>query len=382
MKRHNIFIAISLAIFSSTLGVGIISPLLPIYAKTLGATGIQLGVIFASFSVARTISMPMIGKASDRYGRKIFICIGLLVYTLMSVGYVLSENMLELLIVRFLQGFANGMIIPIAVAYIGDIAPDGQEGKYMGLFHAFFFGGFGTGPIIGGIISDAFGMNFAFYLMGGLNLIALFLALLLLPRHEPHQITPQKSYLKMLKESSVVKGLFSYRLPTSLARGVFSCFLPIFGGINLGLSSSAIGALISINILLNSILQVPGGKLADKFSRRKLIVIGIIIDALCLLIIPLMHNFLELLVVCILSSSARPFAVPSAYVLATEEGRKYGMGLSMGILNMAMSIGMAIGPFIGGWIADAVGVKWTFLFAAFTEVIGIGLFAKFTSIRK
>ncbi|MCK4308040.1 MFS transporter [candidate division WOR-3 bacterium] len=383
MKKRSIFIAISLAIFSSMLGVGIISPLLPIYAKTLGATGIQLGVIFASFSVARIISMPMIGKASDRYGRKIFICSGLLIYAIMSIGYVLSESMLGLLIVRFSQGFAAGMILPVATAYIGDIVPEGQEGKYMGLFYAFFFAGFGVGPIIGGVISDAFGIDFAFYLMGGLNLIAFFLALFLLPTSETHRPPPQqKSYLEMLKESNVVKGLFCYRLSTAGARSIFACFLPIFGGINLGLSSSAIGMLISMNILLNSVLQVPGGRLADKLSRRKLIAIGIIIDAICLLLIPLMHNFSELLAVCILSSSARAFAIPSAAAIATGEGRKYGMGSSMGIFNMAMSIGMAIGPFVGGWITDAIGVKFVFLFAALAEVVGIALFAKFTGSRK
>ncbi len=377
--NKNIFIAISLAIFSSMLGVGIVSPLLPIYAKTLGATGIQLGIVFAGFSIARTISMPIIGKASDRYGRKLFICIGLLIYAFMSIGYVISKTIPHLLLVRFLQGFAAGMILPIATAYIGDIAPKGKEGKYMGLFYSSFFAGFGVGPIIGGTISDTFGINFAFYLMGSLNLIAFFLALFLLPTSETHKPIPQKkSYLKMLKESNIIKGLFSYRLSIALARGIFACFLPIFGGINLGLSSSAIGALISINIILNSILQIPSGRLADRLSKRKLIVIGATLDAVCFLLIPLMHNFSELLFICIISASVRSIPIPSSAALAIGEGRKYGMGSSMGIFNMAMSIGMAVGPFVGGWITDEFGVKFVFLFAACAEVIGVLLFAKFT----
>jgi len=67
------FPILALSVFSSMLGVGIISPLLPLYAENLGATGIWLGIIFSSFSISRTVFMPIIGRLSDRRGRKIFL---------------------------------------------------------------------------------------------------------------------------------------------------------------------------------------------------------------------------------------------------------------------------------------------------------------------
>lgn len=379
-SKKGILVALCSAVFSSMLGMGIIAPLLPIYAKTMGATGVELGLVFAAFSITRTVGIPIIGRASDKYGKKLFLSMGMLVYTLMSIGYVVSENVLELLIVRVLQGLASGMIIPIATAYIGDIAPIGSEGRYMGLFNTFFFAGFGAGPIIGGVISDAFGMDFAFYSMGGLNLIALILAVSMLPKSEifGQRTIARTSYYLMVKESGVTRGLFSFRLSFAIGRSIFSCFLPILGGLYLGLLSSEIGILISINILLNSMLQVLGGRLADKFSRRKLVVSGTIIDVCCFLLIPLMHSFNQLLVICVISAVARLSSVPSVSALAIEEGRKYGMGSSMGIFQMAMSIGQAVGPLIGGGITDNIGVKWTFIFAAFIELVGILLFAKFS----
>ena len=66
---RKVFPVLALSIFSSMLGVGIISPLLPLYAENLGATGIWLGVIFSSFSITRAVFMPFIGKLSDRWGR-------------------------------------------------------------------------------------------------------------------------------------------------------------------------------------------------------------------------------------------------------------------------------------------------------------------------
>lgn len=382
-SKKTIFFVLSLSIFSSMLGVGIISPLLPVYTKTLGATGIQLGIIFAGFSIARAISTPVIGKSSDVYGRKRFICMGLFIYALMSMGYALSKTVLHLGTVRFLQGFAAGMIMPIATAYIGDIAPKGREGTYMGYFYVAFFLGFGIGPLIGGFVSDYFGMKSAFFTMGGFNFIAFVLAFSLLPGTENYRQRNRTpiSYTTMLKESGIIKGLFVFRFTNALARGIFACFLPIFAGIKLGLSGSEIGILISTSFLLNGIFQAPGGRLADRFSRRRLVVLGIIVDIFCLSIIPLTNSFGQLLSICIVSSTARAICLPSAMAMIAGEGNKYGMGSSMGIFNMALSLGMACGPLIGGLVSDSIGVKFTFYFAAGVELVGILLFAFFTATK-
>ncbi len=90
------------------LGVGIIAPLLPLYADNLGATGIWLGVIFAGFSVSRAIVMPIFGRLSDRSGRKLFICIGLLSYAIISLGFIWANSLLQLALIRFLHGIAAG----------------------------------------------------------------------------------------------------------------------------------------------------------------------------------------------------------------------------------------------------------------------------------
>jgi MFS family permease len=155
--------------------------------------------------------MHVIGRTSDIYGRKIFICIGLFIYALMSMGYALSKTALHLGTVRFLQGFAAGMIMPIATAYIGDIAPKGREGTYMGYFYVAFFLGFGIGPLIGGFLSDYSGMKIAFYTMGGFNFIAFILAFSLLPKIESHRQTnkTQIPYTTMIRESKVISGLFA-----------------------------------------------------------------------------------------------------------------------------------------------------------------------------
>lgn len=374
-----VFPILALSVFSSMLGVGIIAPLLPLYAENLGATGIWLGIIFAGFSISRAIFMPIIGRLSDRNGRKLFICLGLLIYSVISLGYIWADNVSQLTLVRLIQGAAAGMIIPIAQAYVGDISPEGEEGTWMGYFNAAFFTGFGFGPLMGGVLTDHFGMNVAFYTMGGLNLLALLVATLFLPevRQGKMAANPHLSFREM-GTSGIVKGLFSYRLSFSLGRGAFSCFLPILAAIYIGLSPTLIGILLAVNILMMSLLGIATGKIADRFNKRVLVILGSIANLTCLAMIPLADNFWQLLRLCALAGLGGAISMPAASALTIEEGRKFGMGSTIAVFTMAMSIGMAIGPLLGGVIADFVSINSVFYFAAGMGLIGTGLFAWFS----
>ena len=122
------------ALFAATCGVSIIVPLLPLYAEQLGASALWLGVIFSAFSLARFIGMPVAGYVSGRLGRKRPIAVGLLLYSLISLGFVTAGSSLTLTFLRLGQGLCAAMIVPIAQAYIGDISHEKSEGRMMGVF--------------------------------------------------------------------------------------------------------------------------------------------------------------------------------------------------------------------------------------------------------
>ncbi len=373
-----VFPVLALAVFSSMLGVGIIAPLLPLYAKNMGATGIWLGVIFAGFSISRAIFMPIFGRLSDRNGRKLFICTGLGIYAIISLGYIWADNVSQLILVRLIQGAAAGMIMPIAQAYVGDISPEGEEGKWMGYFQAAFFTGFGFGPLMGGVLTDHFGMNIAFSAMGGLNLLAFLIAALFLPEIRQKKMASSVPSFKEMSASGMVKGLFSFRLTFSLGRGAFACFLPIFAAMYIGLSPTLIGVLLAVEILLLALLQVYSGNIADRFNRKAMVVVGSLINLTFLGLVPFTHNFWQLLGLCALQGLGGAISMPASSALTVEEGRKFGMGSTIAIFTMAMSIGMAIGPLLGGVINDFVNINSVFYFGASAGLIGTGLFIWFT----
>ena len=380
---RRVFITLFLAVFSAMVGIGIIIPLLPLYAQNLGATGIWLGIIFSGFSISRSIFMPIIGRLSDKKGRKIFICIGLFGYTLVSMIYTHADKAYELAVIRFLQGLFAAMIIPIAMAYIGEISPVKKEGTFIGAFSVSLFAGFGVGPLMGGVLKDHFGMNAAFYAMGGLSFIAFALVLLFLPELHLYKKAwgnPRASY-RMMFDNKIIKGITAFRLTNSVGRGMVATFLPIFAHQYLSLSGSEIGLLISANILLTSFLQAPFGRLADKVSRSKLVVVGGVMASLAISLIPYTSDFAHLLVLNMVMGIAGAISLPAATALAVEEGRNIGMGAVMGAFDMAMSLGLAGGPLLGGLLMDFMGIDYIFLFGGFAGFVATGLFVWFVKSR-
>ncbi|MFQ6112039.1 MAG: MFS transporter, partial [Nitrospinota bacterium] len=340
MEHRREFWVLLTAIFAASVGIGIIAPLISLYAHSLGATGLLLGLIFSAFSISRSIFMPFLGKLSDLRGRRPFIILGLAAYGAISLLYTLAESTGYLLAVRFLHGLAAAMVFPVAMAYVGEITPPGREGTYMGTFNVAFFGGFGLGPLMGGGVRDLLGIQAAFYIMGALSTVALLLVLFLLPESPSlkRRGGERPSYRALLR-LPLMRGLMAFRLVGAAGMSTIMTFLPILVVGGLKLSGSQLGLLISAAVLTASVLQVPSGRLADRLSRNGLVASGGILAGLAILCIPLMGSFRGLLIVSLTLGVANAISLPAATALLVGMGRGHGMGSSMALLNLAMSIG-------------------------------------------
>jgi DHA1 family multidrug resistance protein-like MFS transporter len=373
--RNKILFVLFVSIFCSMLGVGIIVPILPLYAETLGANGLWLGAIFAVFNLARSAAMPAVGRISDRMGRKRFITGGLLIYTLSSLGYIYAGSAPELLAVRLIQGISSAMIIPIAMAFIADISPPNQEGNYMGIFSVALFLGFGSGPLIGGICKDLASMEVNFLFMGGLCLLALVLVIIYLPRSSsitrpvPSLEVP---FATMLKSRNIM-GICIYRFSTAFCRGSIMAFVPLYAHNTLKLSGTQIGMVIASGILLTAFLQMPFGIVADKVDRKLLVTAGSVLYFALVPLIPLTHNFSQLLSINIALGFLGAISLPAASALTVTEGKQFGMGTAMAIFNVAMSAGLGIGPLLSGTILDLWSLSGVFYSCTFLGFISSGI---------
>ena len=381
--NQRVFYTLNLAVFTSMLGMGIVIPFMPLYAKNLGATGISIGIFFASFPLAQMLFMPTIGRLSDRHGRKTFMALGLLVSSLLSVWYVYAPNMTYLTIGRFLQGASVALTLPIATAYVGDIAPPAKRGALMGIFNLSITSSIGLGPLAGGWLSDQYGMESSFYWMGVLNALALVMVLILLPTSQAAANTArqQVSYRQLLKRTPV-KALALYRMVNTIQMGLWFSFLPLFAAGSLGLNNTLIGWIIACYMLVSSLVQVPFGRMADRYNKRLLIILGGFLGSIVFGAVFVAQGFLHLMIISGVTGAMGALAMPALNAMAAEEGQDGNMGAVMGVLNMAMSVGMMLGPVLAGVFADLTGLRPLFVFGAVAGFVGTIAFARMTSEAK
>lgn len=376
MFKKRSFFVLSLAAFGVMLGMGIIAPLMPLYAKNMGASGIWLGIIFGSYSLSRLLFVPLIGKISDRRGRKKIIALGLFLYTVFSLGYVFATNPLLLSVVRFFQGFASAMTLPIIMAFIGDISPKGKEGRYMGNFNVSRFIGLGLGPLLGGVLNDAYGIDAAFYALSGITGLVFLLALFFLPEGEAFtgkRKQLKQSSFKTILQLKVMRGLLIFRFVSALGRGSLLSFLSIYA-FSFGITASQVGVMLTVNILFLSFLQIPFGKMADKLSKNKLILLGGLLSIISLILIPQTGNFFLLLLLNVLWGTGRAMGIPATSAINTMVGKKYGMGSSTSLFMTSLYAGMVISPLISGLLMQTIGIIYIFYFAGLATAAGLFVF--------
>jgi DHA1 family multidrug resistance protein-like MFS transporter len=362
------------SMFISMLGMGIVSPFLPIYANKLGASSLQVGLVQAGFNLTGIGTLLFIGRLSDRFGRKPFLSTGLSIIALSSVGLMFAKTPVHLILWRFFQGLGASAHMPIAQAYLGDITPEGNEGKWMGTFNSVLFAGIGAGPLAGGLITDSFNIRSTFLFMAVLNVLALIATLIFL-KEMPRKIAgPMRpSYMAPLKSRNM-RGVLCYNMTNGLATASLMAFVPLFADLKIGLSASLIGILLAVRSPI-SVLQSYTGRLADKWNRRSMVICGCITSMVAVALLPLSSAFWMLLLIYISVTLGQAFGVPAANAYVVHEGRTYGMGASMTMYMLAMHIGTGVGPVALGGIADWLGLNSVFYSASICMAVGLIIFA-------
>ena len=370
--EKRIFTVLFIAVFATMPGTGIIEPFMAIYAESLGANGFFIGLIFGAFTLSRAIFTPLIGRWSDLRGRKNIMIIGLIGYTVMSFFYAIGNTVASLTIIRFFHGLASAMVLPIAMAYIGDIAPKNQEGKYLGTFTISFFLGLAFGPIIGGALHDLWSMNAAFYTMGAISFLALLLLIFMLPEINAHKkIKP--SSMKTIMKDKTMQAMMIFRLLNAYGIAALMGFLPLLAQ-RLNVTIFQIGFMVSANLIASSLLQRYFGILADRKDKIMMTIIGTLIMAGSLLLMPLAAGFYSLLALNMIMGFGSAVSIPAGSAITAKLGRKMGMGSVMGIFNTAFGIGAGIGPIIAGLIMVGTSLAFVFISSALITLLGTIIF--------
>ena len=272
--RSRPFIVLYVAVFVATFGISLVSPLLPVYAENLGATGVWIGFTFASFAITHSISGPLIGRLSDRYQRKPFIILGLLCYLAAALGYLTADSFAQIIAFRMLSGVGTGLIFSVARAYIGEMVPSGYEGRWFGVFATADIIGFGSGPMFAGLIRGWLGFDAVFIAMALIMGASTLIIMVLLPPRPPQALnTNQKALFQTnasiwnaLKDRLTVALTFRHVL-FSFSWGSTLAFLAVRLENELLIGPVAIGLAFGVQNFASGISQPMLGWLTDHMNR-------------------------------------------------------------------------------------------------------------------
>lgn len=386
--RSRSFIALYIAVFVATLGISMVSPLLPVYAKELGASGVWLGLTFSVFAIVQAIFGPFAGRLSDRFGRKPFIVAGLAIYCIAALGYLTAQSFLQVIAFRAFSGFGTSLVFSVARAYVGDMTPRGHEGRWLGVFATADIVGFGTGPLIAGVLRQYLGFHSVFVAMASLLATSAFIVLVWLPRHSPQELVrkaehgtrrqPPATTFSQALSDRLVLAVTTHQGMLSLASGASFSFLALRLEDGLGVGPVLIGIAFATTDLTGGCAQPLFGRLADRYDRRLLVATGLLLNAILLACVGIVPSYELVVVTLFLMGAAGALSQVASGAMQVVAGRRAGMGTVLGLGSAANGAGIVVGSVAGGVLVDIYGLAAAFVFGGAVMLAGVALFLVLT----
>ena len=358
MKRSPL-VVIFTTVFIDLLGFGIVIPVLPFYAEgtQFNATPRTVGLLFASYSVMQLLFSPVLGRLSDKYGRRPVLLISIIGT---GIGFLIlgfAKTLWMLFVGRILDGISGGNI-STAQAYIADITTKEDRAKGMGLIGAAFGLGFIFGPAIGGILSR-WGIHVPFLFAAGLCFANAILLYFTLPetvtKDHPARVSAARGRgftqlidsLKQPRLGFVLTIYFLFIVAFSIMTTSFSLYTMF----RFGYDAQHNGYLFAYVGLIAVIIQgVLIGRLVKRFGELWLVIVGALFFAGSLFAVPFVGpnagGLVALLIGGGIFSLGNSLSTPALNSLASKSVGPAEQGSVLGVTQSAASLARAVGPSI------------------------------------
>ena len=380
-KRYklNPILVVVLTVFIDMIGYGIIIPLLPYYTETFQSGSIALGILLASFAAMQFLFAPILGKASDKFGRKPILLLSLLISFAGFTIFSFANSYLVLLLSRLIAGIATERAV--AQAIIADLTDKKTRTKQMGKIGAAIGAGFIIGPALGGALS-IFGFSFPGYVAMLLTAINILFVLYFIPetnknKNNPPQNQTSTNYgreiLETIKKPLIGPMLLTYGIIT-VAFSAIPVIIPLLG---IQYYNFSVLDLSYIFIYIGLVQVILQGFLIDKLTKRlggeKLLIIGPIIMGIGVFLTPLFKNVLFFYFTNALLAAGFGIMNTTIPSLISKTAKSDEQGQFLGVAASVASISNIPGPLFGGLMVEFGGIVAPFLFSAFLLLISVGI---------
>lgn len=374
LKTNRNLAIISLIALVNMLGYGIIIPILYSYSKHFGMTDFQNGLLFALFSICQFIATPIIGRLSDKYGRRPMLLMSIIGTALSFFMTAWAPNMFFLFFARALDGITAGNI-PVIFAVISDSTKPEERAKAFGIVGSAFNFGFIFGPAIAAF-TVGFGSGVPFIIAGVITLLAAILTALYLPETNMHMGEVRKG--KLFDFPMMWRTLFDPRVGITFIISLIF-FLAFSCAIIYGFQPFTMNVLHiteSQNAILFTLFGIVGlitqtflvGRISKKWGMKKAFMASLLLTALSFVIMFFSHALPLFIFASVILGIFNGIVQTLIPTILSQEADEKSQGTIMGLNASYQSIGMIIGPILGGIVAT-ISIPWTFMTGAFLVVV-------------
>ncbi len=345
------------------------TPLLPLFAASLGANATILGLIVSVSTLTGMLLKPIFGFLSDRWGRWIWLLTGTLLFAGIPFLYPWVTTPEELLILRLIHGLATAIYGPVTIAWV--IEQGHQQGNFarnraerLGWFGMARSGGYLLGPTIAAALLLVFEPSTVFTLIGLLSSTAL-LPVLLLKKTAPAKIPcftlGQQTKSAFQAGIKTTELWLAGSLECVIYLGIYATktFLPLYA-LESGISILWVGLFFSAQELIHLIGRPFGGRLSDRLGYLPVAASGMLLAAISLGLLPLANNPLSLLILAIGFGLSQALIFPSTLALYAEKMDTRHTGTGVGMIGALKNSAKVAGPILGGLLINWQSYAWMF----------------------
>lgn len=361
MSRYWPLFVLSVVGFTTSFGAHVVAVNLPVYAKEVGVGVAVIGLLIAVYDLAEVVAKPAFGYVADRRGKKVTLLVGLAVFSLASLLFLLVDPRL-LLVVRFLQGLGAAAFSVISLSLIAEFYAE-RRGQAYGIYNACKGAGYVVSPMIGGAIVFASDFRMLFVACAAVGLVSLLLSLTLREQHTRGGLEDDDDDLSLraMGAAFAERTLLPWYLviiTNMFLVGILFGFLPVYAT-SLGYDPVRVGALVSVATLSNLVVQPIAGHLADRLPAARVVMGGVMLSALTIAILPFTSGWLLIGVVALAGMGAGTVWTNTDTVIS-RLARAKSLAASIGTAGSFKEIGDMLGPLFVGGLAQVLGLSPAF----------------------
>ncbi|WP_089128089.1 MFS transporter [Tolypothrix sp. NIES-4075] len=359
--------------------MGSLLPTLPLYVEHVGATKQQIGIVMGSFAIGLLLSRSWLGKTADRRGRKIVLLIGTLVAAIAPFGLLVVKSIPLLILLRVFHGISIAAFTTGYLALVADLSDETNRGEVIGYMSLVTPIGLAIGPAIGGYLQAGAGYTALFVCAAALGGLA---ALCILPVVNPPVKTTEpsennNSQLWRILISPRVRIPAVVMLLIGLAFGNLHTFAPLYikstgVDLNAGLFYTA-GAIASFSVRLFT------GRASDRFGRGLFITISLVVYTIAMLLLWKANSAEQFLFAAIIEGAGAGTLMPMISTIVADRALPQERGRIFAVCLTGLDVGIAIASPVFGSIAELVGYRDMFSYAALIVFLAFVIFITMSS---